>query len=139
MTNIPISKWTKEVSASVQVTDPVWKAWRAMKDYDVKILPVSSGGRIVGIVSSQDIVRASDHNGGQSMSVKEAMSLDPIVVNRSTSVVNVVYKMIEKDQQHSVVVDDDSNIVGIFSWSEVFLFFLEQNEIEFPISQGRFK
>ena len=134
MTTVPVSHWTKKVNSLLDVSDPVWKAWRAMKEDQVKILPVASNNKIVGVVSAKDIVRASDHNGGQSMSVKEAMSLDPLIVHHNNSLVEVAQSMIKKDQQHAIVTFDNDESIGIFSWSEAVLFFLKHNNVGLAIS-----
>lgn len=110
---------------AVDVEDPVWKAWRIMKDEQVKNLPVIKAGRIVGVVSDKDIVQISGFNGGQSMPVKDAMSMDPLVVSLEDSMESVLLKMLKKDQQQAVVIDADQNIVGLFSWNKAFQFMLE--------------
>ena len=138
MTTVPVSKWMKAVTNVVNVNDPIWKAWRIMKESDIKVLPVMSNKRVVGLVTAKDIVRSSEHNGGQSMSVKEARSLDPLIVQQDQSLVEAVHFMLLKDQQYAIVVDAKNQVVGVFAWSEAFQFFLEKNQIQFPI-QRRFK
>lgn len=130
-----VSKWMKNLKAQVDINDPIWKAWRLMKEFDVKVLPVISGERIVGLVTDKDIVRSSDHNGGQNMSTKAAMNLDPLVVKQDLKVVDVVHAMILKDQQDAIIIDEKNSVVGVFSWSEAFHYFLGQMNL--PISQQR--
>lgn len=125
LSTIPIKQHVVALQQSVDVDDPVWKAWRMMKDQSVKHLPVTKNGKIVGVVSDRDIVQISGFNGGQSMAVKEAMSMDPLVVTIDDNMEAVLQKMISKDQQQAVVVDHEQKIVGLFSWSCAFQFFLE--------------
>ncbi|MCB0379420.1 MAG: CBS domain-containing protein, partial [Bdellovibrionales bacterium] len=86
MKDITVAQWATDVDDFISCYEPVWKAWRVMKEKGVRLLPVLSNKKVVGLVTAQDIVRASDHNGGQSMAVKEAMSLDPLIVHEDTSV-----------------------------------------------------
>ncbi len=123
--SVPIKQHYMPMQQAVDVEDPVWKAWRIMKDEQVKNLPVIKAGRIVGVVSDKDIVQISGFNGGQSMPVKDAMSMDPLVVSLEDSMESVLLKMLKKDQQQAVVIDADQNIVGLFSWNKAFQFMLE--------------
>ncbi len=117
------------LSDSVSVDDPVWKAWRMMKNCSVKNLPVLKGQKIVGVVSDRDIVQISGFNGGQSMPVKDAMSMDPLVVCLEDSMQDVLQKMLKKDQQIAVVVDGNQTIVGLFLWSCAFQFILDLADV----------
>ena len=114
----------KPMAQFLDVEDPVWKAWRTMKDCDVKKLPVVKSGKIIGIVSDKDIVQISGYNGGQSMPVKEAMSLNPLIIYIDDSMDKVIRSMLLKDQEDAVVINRDGQIVGLFSWSCAFKFFL---------------
>ncbi len=119
-----IKQHFKCLDRCVDVDDPVWKAWRAMKETDVKQLPVLKGKKIVGVVSDRDIVQISGFNGGQSMPVKDAMSMDPLVVCLEDSLLEVVQKMINQDQQYAIVVNEGRQVVGLFSWNQAIQFFI---------------
>jgi acetoin utilization protein AcuB len=112
------------LTQSLNVDDPVWKAWRTMKDLNVKRLPVVKNGKVVGVVSDRDIVQISGYNGGQSMPVKEAMSLDPLIVRGQDTMESVLQSMLKKDQEDAIVVNADGDIIGVFSWADAFQFFL---------------
>ncbi len=118
------------ISEFLDVEDPVWKAWRSMKDKEVKLLPVVKSGRVVGVVSDRDIVQISGYNGGQSMPVKEAMSLDPLLIRLDDSLDQVLKAMLRKDQQFAIVVGDGGTICGLFSWACAFKFFLNFSDID---------
>ena len=126
---VPIAKHYKPLTTSLDVTDPVWKAWRKMKENEVKHLPVRRDNKIVGIVSDRDIVQISGYNGGQSMPVKEAMSLNPLVLSIDTTMLDALKAMLLKEQQHAIVINQDNEICGLFSWESAFTFFLEVTEV----------
>lgn len=119
------------MTESISVDDPVWRAWRIMKDLELKRLPVVKNGKIVGVVSDRDIVQISGLNGGQSMPVKDAMSMDPLIVDLEDSMDKVLRSMLKKDQQDAIVVDQENNIVGLFSWTCAFKFFLDFADINY--------
>ena len=125
-----IRDYLQPLNEYVEVDDPVWKAWRLMKQYKVKCLPVVKNNKIVGVLSDRDILQISDYNGGQSRPVKEAMSLDPLVVQVETPMDIVLGSMIRKDHYNTVVVDESGNICGLFSWEMAFQFFLEFSKFE---------
>lgn len=127
--SVPIAKHYKPLTTSLDVSDPVWKAWRKMKEHKVKRLPVKRDNKIVGIVSDRDIVQISGYNGGQSMPVKEAMSLNPLILSLDISVMEALKFMLLKEQQHAIVIDDENEICGLFSWDSAFTFFLEMTEL----------
>lgn len=126
---LKIKQHYESLSEYLDVDDPVWKAWRIMKDLKVNHLPVVKNSKIVGMVSDKDIVQISGYNGGQSMPVKEAMNLDPLIVHCEDSIQSVLKGMLAKDQQHAVVLNNQNEICGIFSWSSAFKFFLNFADI----------
>ena len=122
---LSIKSYFTPLSQFVRIEDPVWMAWRLMKEHQVKYLPVLKGDRIIGIVSDRDIVQISGFNGGQSMPVKDAMSLDPLILSVSTSVHEAVEAMLRKDQHHGVVVNIQGEPCGLFAWNQAFEWFLD--------------
>jgi CBS domain-containing protein len=110
------------------VADPVWKAWRLMKDHKVRLLPVMKSDRIIGVISDRDILQISGFNGGQSMPVKDAMSLDPLVLGISTSLDEALRAMLEKEQQYAIVVNESKEACGLFTWQNALEFILDKME-----------
>ncbi len=120
-----VYQFMKPLTQSLDLSDPVWKAWRVMKETGLKRLPVHKNGKIIGIVSDRDIVQISGYNGGQSMAVKEAMSLDPLILHRTEGLDLAIEKMLKKDQHHAIVVDDRGEVCGVYSWDLAFEFFIQ--------------
>jgi acetoin utilization protein AcuB len=112
----------------LDVADPVWKAWRLMKDHKVRLLPVMKSDRIIGVISDRDILQISGFNGGQSMPVKDAMSLDPLVLGISTSLDEALRAMLEKEQQYAIVVNESKEACGLFTWQNALEFILDKME-----------
>jgi predicted transcriptional regulator len=129
LTTLKIKQHYEPLNEFLDVEDPVWKAWRLMKNLKVKQLPVMKNEKIVGVVSDKDIVQISGFNGGQSMPVKEAMNLDPLIVQIDDTMHTVLQSMLKKDQQHAVVLNAQGEICGMFSWSSAFKFFLNFSDV----------
>ena len=127
---LQIKQHFKPLTEYLDVGDPVWKAWRQMKSLGVKHLPVLNNKKIVGIISDRDIVQVSNFNGGQSMLVKEAMSLEPLILCLESSMEAALKAMLNKKQQYAIVVDTSGVIHGLFSWSSAFEFFLNFASVE---------
>lgn len=134
LNTLSITPHIQKLTESLHCTDPVWKAWRTMKETGLKRLPVQKNGKIVGIVSDRDIVQISGYNGGQSMPVQEAMSLDPLVITENETVQGVIEKMLHKEQHHAIVISATGELCGLLSWDQVFQvilgLFLELNPIK---------
>lgn len=123
---VPVREFVKPVTQCLDVKDPVWKAWRSMKEYKVKRLPVKNYDKIVGIVSDRDIVHISGFNGGQSMAVTEAMVPNPLMLSVNDSMIDAIKSMVKEEQQHAIVVDENSEVCGVFSWDSAFEFLVNQ-------------
>ena len=123
-----VNQHYEPMTQCLDVQDPVWKAWRTMKDQKIRRLPVKKKGKIVGIVSDRDIVQISSFNGGQSMPVKEAMTLDPLVISCEMDIAEALREMLRKDQHHAIVIDGDREVCGLFSWDKAFALFLKYLE-----------
>jgi len=134
---LTIQSYFKPLSQVLDVGDPVWKAWRIMKEYQTKHLPVLKDEKIIGIVSDRDIVQISGYNGGQSMPVKDAMSLDPLILMVTSTMDEALHAMLQKEQHHAIVVNTNKSPCGLFSWDGAFQWFLEtaqRNPFKFPVS-----
>lgn len=123
---VPVKDFIRPVTKCLDVKDPVWKAWRSLKESKTKRLPVKRYDKIVGIVSDRDIVQISGLNGGQSMAVNEAMVPNPLMLSVNDSMIDAIKTMVKEEQQHAVVVDENLEICGLFSWDSAFQYLINQ-------------
>lgn len=81
---------------------------------------VDSHGRLVGVISDRDILRAVARNSNlQSKSLDQIMTPNPIAVKRNTSIVDAVSKILSKRINCLPVVEDDGMVCGIVTSTDL--------------------
>lgn len=91
-------------------------AHRLMRQERVRHLPVLHQGKLVGLVSDQDLnlVETLSTVDPKLVAISEAMQADPYVVAPDTSLAEVVSTMAER-KYGAAVVCDQHKVVGIFT------------------------
>jgi acetoin utilization protein AcuB len=106
--------------------------------HNIRELPVVEGGRLVGIVTDRDVrevapsyplFRDTDEIRYhlQSLKVVKAMTVDPLVVTPSTSLVEAA-KLLSTYRIGSLPVVHKDKLVGLISVTDLLSLFIEQNE-----------
>ena len=93
------------------------KAAALMEDYDVEMLPVCDGGRLVGILSARDIVGRAVASGRdpQSTLARDVMTLEAVFCFEDQDAHEAVQLMEDKRLRHLPVLSRDRRIVGVVS------------------------
>jgi CBS domain-containing protein len=96
-------------------------AAKMMSKYDVGSLPVKKGSQLVGIITDRDIVvRAlSQDKDPAHTTVNEIMSLDPEFCTEEESLEQVAEQMKARQIRRLPVLDDNKNIIGMVSLSDI--------------------
>jgi CBS domain-containing protein len=94
---------------------PIDEARRVMMAYGISHLPVLSGGELEGLVSRQDMLTASAVYGSSGVSVRYAMTTDPLTVGSDEPFAEVLGTMIDRKIPSVVVRNATGSIVGIFT------------------------
>jgi CBS domain-containing protein len=108
--------------ATIDPTASLGDATASLRDHGVGALVVSSGGgRIEGILSERDVVRALAAHGGGTLgrSVASAMSTDVLTCRAADTVDELMAMMTSRRFRHLPVVDDDGALAGIVSIGDV--------------------
>lgn len=107
---------------SVEERESVTAAKRLMYSHDIRHLPVTSGGQLVGILSDRDIKLALAVSGGvdegDDMMVSEVCSYEAYAVEFDTPLDKVVATMAQK-RIGSAMVTKGGKLVGIFTTVDV--------------------
>ncbi len=106
---------------TIDVEEPVRTAIQLMADHFIGALPVLEGGRLAGIVSERDVVRALASHGAATLgrTVASAMSAAVVTCRPDDSVDELMSSMTERRIRHLPVVDDDGLLTGIVSIGDV--------------------
>lgn len=110
--------------ASISPDHPLSVAIEAMVEKKIGSLIVMEGGRIVGIVSERDVMRAvHDHGGGfSSLHVNDVMTPDVIVCKQDDSLDEAMSLMTDNPSRKSIrhlPVMDGESLVGIISMRDI--------------------
>jgi acetoin utilization protein AcuB len=127
---------------TVNPEDTIGDALKIMKDYSIKRLPVLYKNKVVGIVTKQDLLKASPSSATSlsvweinylfpSIKIKEVMTQDVIVVSANTFLEEVALIMKEKGFG-SLPVVEDGELVGIITENDVFKAFIDILGFNFP-------
>jgi CBS domain-containing protein len=103
--------------------DTVRDALKTMSDAEVHHLPVVDHGRLVGIVSQRDLLRALDMSqatdgGRQQPRIGDIMQTEVLHVSPRTAAQEAVSMMIESKIGALPVVGDDGKLIGILSGTD---------------------
>lgn len=101
---------------TINLRRPIAAARSAMREHQIRHLPVLDGGQVVGLVSERDLLVVESMPGVNPtvVRVEEAMVQGVFQVSSATPVADVVEAMIERKLGSAVVVDDDQ-VVGVFT------------------------
>lgn len=93
-----------------------------LKRHHIRHLPVVREGRLVGLVSHRDLIRALARQTGSRATpiwAKDVMSRSVETVSPRTSVREVVEKLLDRKFGCVPVVEDDGRLVGIITDSDL--------------------
>jgi CBS domain-containing protein len=130
--------------ATIDASSTLAQATASLRDHGVGALVVSSGGgRIEGIISERDVVRALAAHGAGTLgrTVASAMSTGVVTCRAGDTVDELMAMMTDRRIRHLPVVDDDGSLTGIVSIGDVVKFRVgeleNENQALFDYIHGR--
>jgi CBS domain-containing protein len=110
---------TRDVQ-TVRPDQPVQEAASFMLSADAGSIPVSDGGRLVGMITDRDIaVRGVAKGYGPDTPVRELMTDEIICVREDDEVDDVATKMSQAQVRRLPVIDDREQLCGIVSLGDL--------------------
>src|ERR1700712_3327064 len=102
---------------TVQAQDPLQSAAQLMDELNVGVLPVTEGGRVVGMLTDRDIVIRSTSAGQdpRTATVSDAMTGEARTLSADASVLDAIRMMKAQQLRRIPVVDPDGKLIGILS------------------------
>src|SRR5690606_27885839 len=100
---------------SLSVDDSIEYAAQQMCDIEVGLMPITEGGKLIGVITDRDIccrVVAAGKDAGQ-ISVDSIMSTDLVSCGPDTDISEAVELMSEHQIRRLMIVDDQQQLIGI--------------------------
>ncbi len=118
---------------------PVSVAWQLMHQQDIRHLPVTQGGRLVGILSDRDLfgrVLLEKHGSPlfDDTTCGEIMTLNPVVCVQGTPVAEMSRLMVKKHIDALPIVSLDGSLVGLVTSSDLLSLLVENVKSDLPYS-----
>jgi len=130
--------WMRAPAVTINIAAPLSEALAVMGEHDIRRLPVTlETGELRGMITQGDI-RGADvlrlagfdpadvADGLRHVKVQDVMSQDPLTVTAETGLREAALLMIENKIGGLPVIDDDTNVVGIITESDLFEALLQQ-------------
>ena len=134
--NEPITQIMTKGPTAVQVGQPLSEVSRLMKGGGFHHVPVLDGQRLVGIVSTTDLLQVSYTHGSDdrqvdavldhTVALAELMESEVATVTTHQTVRDAVEVFAEGRFNSLPVVDDDGNLVGIVTTTDVLRYLRDQ-------------
>ena len=100
---------------AVEPEDHLADVARRMRHDRVGAVAVMAAGRLIGIITERDLMRAvADGVDPERASASERMTPDPLTIDRDELATTAAERMIELGVRHLPVVEDDA-VVGVIS------------------------
>jgi len=136
-----IKDWMATTILTVDANTSVMRATRTMKENNIRRLPVLSHGKLVGIITDRDLKDASPSSKTDmdlhemyyllsEMKVKDVMTGSPVCMKKDDTLEKAAVVMLREKISGLVVVDDNNNLVGLLSESDVLRGFIHATGIQ---------
>ena len=141
MARTPVSELMTPNPITIAHTELVGKAMELMARYDIRRLPVTKDGKLVGIISDRDLrqmggrpsvkLPKSDRDDADlQLPVEEAMTLNVITIRERQSVQDAIALMVTHKISGLPVIDPDGALIGVLSEQDVLKYCLSILERE---------
>ncbi|MCE4614616.1 MAG: CBS domain-containing protein [Desulfurococcales archaeon] len=106
---------------TVREDETVFDAVKKMAELNIGAIPVvNKEGRVVGIFSERDLLkRVVVRELSYETKIKEVMTKDPVTVSPEASVEEAKEVMAKIKARHLPVIDENSQLVGVVSLSDI--------------------
>lgn len=125
-----VKKWMTKIVITVDKDDQMLKAVKLLKEHKIHRLPVLEEGKLIGIVSDEDLSRPS-FSGESSeefidmvyrlskIRVGEVMTKNPILIPEYYTIDEAIGVLIQNDISGAPVINNDGNMVGVISRTDI--------------------
>lgn len=116
-------------------TDSVERVAKSMTDNDCGIIPICSGGRLVGVITDRDITtRVMAAGKPADLPVSEVMTKTVYTVRQDENVQAAIDRMETKQVRRLPVLNEKDKVVGIVAPSDLAPIFASMNVADFLLA-----
>ncbi|MGD2036612.1 MAG: CBS and ACT domain-containing protein [Desulfobacterales bacterium] len=136
-----VKNWMSKKVITIDADDSMEDAMGLLKEHGIRRLPVMKNGKLVGIVTDRDLKNASASDATTleihellylltKVKVKDIMTKDPITVPPDYTVEETAQVLLESKISGAPVVDENGEVVGIITQSDLFRVLMSLTGIE---------
>ncbi|UXD21629.1 signal transduction protein [Ignicoccus pacificus DSM 13166] len=92
---------------------------KIMRNNNVGSVMIVDGGKLLGIFTERDLVKALDEGAKLEEPISKYMNPSPITAKADESLESVVRKMLNNGLRHIPVVDSEGNVLGVISIKDI--------------------
>jgi acetoin utilization protein AcuB len=118
--DLPIESLMTRTAHTISWVDTLDVAEKLMEEHEIRHLPVLDDGKLVGALSDREMKLAIAMSAFQPerIRVADACSHVAYAVHPSTPISTVAHTMADKRYGSAIVVDDDHQVLGIFTTTD---------------------
>jgi acetoin utilization protein AcuB len=119
---------------SIDVGEDVVSARVLMEEHGIRHLPVTSGGKIAGVITDRDILVAGTLAGDREVPrlVREVCHMPAYVAEATERLDEVLLEMADRHLSSAVIVDHRGQLAGILTLSDVCRLYADALQGHFP-------
>ena len=136
-----IKDWMATAVLTVDANTSVMRATRIMKENNIRRLPVLSQGRLTGVVTDRDLKEASPSSTSDmdihemyyllsEMKIKDVMTDKCISLRQDDTLEKAALVMLKEKISGIMILDDDDNLVGLLSETDILRGFIHATGIQ---------
>lgn len=126
-----VQNWMSRDVVTVEEQTPIIEVMKLLEEHDIRHLPVTRDGKLVGMISDRDVKEASPSKTTTlkaqelyyllaEMKAKDVMKKDPIVISPDQTMEVAAVKMLEHKVTGMPVITNSGELIGIISQGDVF-------------------
>lgn len=136
-----IRDWMATAILTVDANTSVMRATRTMKENNIRRLPVLSHGKLIGVVTDRDLKEASPSSTSEidihemyyllsEMKIKDVMTDKCISLKQDDTLEKAALVMLKERISGIMILDDDENLVGLLSETDILRGFIAATGIQ---------